>query len=409
MSPIETDDNLRQMGGQWFRALGISQEAFAANPYPVYRHWQRESPIKEVAPGQWMVLNYADVRTVLMDPRFVKRNPLPDAPPDKFAHLPEMSPSMLVVNPPAHTRLRTLVNRAFQPRQLERLRPFIEDLAENLLNEMDGQTSADLVEHFAFPLPALVIAELLGVPSSDRSHFRSLSQRIALMIDPTQSSDIKQAGAQARWELLDYFHGLVEDKMAHPGEDLLSALIVEQDQDGKLSAGEVLTMALLLLVAGHETTTNLISMGALRILNTPDALSALHADASLYPNAVEECLRFESPVQLDGRMAKEAVNLSGVEIPEGAGVTVVLAQANRDPEVFSDPDVFDIYRHPNPHMAFGRGIHICLGSALARMEGTIALQHLFQRPVTIDSEPVYNPNVLLRGLKSLKVAVSSPF
>lgn len=399
------DEAMMQLSGKWFHALGISQAQFAANPYPVYRHWQQTSPIKELAPGQWMILNYDDVRNILMDGRFIKRTPVPRTPPPKFHTLPVLSPSMLVTNPPDHTRLRSLVNRAFQPKHLERLRPYIAELAGELLDSFVNNGGGNLVEDYAFPLPALVIAELLGVPAKDRNLFRSLSQKIALMIDPTQEPAIRQQGQEARWELLDYFHHLAQQKKQNPGDDLLSALLQVQGQEGTLSAGELLTMSLLLLVAGHETTTNLISLGTYRLLMTPSALDELRLHPELWASAVEECLRFESPVQLDGRMAQQDVRMGDQIIPEGASVTLVLAQANRDPRVFPNPDTFDIHRHPNMHLAFGRGIHMCLGASLARMEATIAFSQLFRYSLELHGEPVFNPNVLLRGLKSLPLLV----
>lgn len=404
---MSVDDRMRQMSGQWFHALGISQEDFAANPYAVYRRWQDQGSVREIAPGRWMVLGYEQVRTALTDPRFIKSTPPSYPIPESYQHLPEMAPSMLVVNPPAHTRLRSLVTRAFQPRHLERLRPFISALAEDLLDEMSRQSSSDLVEDYALPLPALVIAELLGVPLEDRPLFRGLSQKIALMVDPTQSADVRKAGATARWELLDYFHTLVQRKQDGPADDLLSDLAAGGDHEGSsLTAGELLTMALLLLVAGHETTANLISLGAYRIFSTPDALYELRGHQASYSDAVEECLRLESPVQLDGRMAQDDTVLGSTLIPQGASVTLVLAQANRDPAVFASPDSFDIHRNPNPHLAFGRGIHMCLGSSLARMEGAIALEHLFSRRVQVAGPALYQPNVLLRGLRRLPVKIS---
>lgn len=371
-----------------------------ANPYPLYRQWLQEHPRWEVDDGEWLLFRYEDVRRVLMEPAFAKGEPWTETPPPDFAHLPELSPSMLMQNPPDHTRLRGLVSQAFQPRHLERLRPFVTDLARDLADRIRHDGGGDLVSQFAFPLPALVIAELLGVPREDHGQFRQWSQHIARLLDPSQTPEAREKAVRARWELLDYFHQLIQAKRAHPGDDLLTELIQVESAGDRLSPGELLSMALLLLVAGHETTTNLLSMGTLALIEHPD----LERPRDHWHLAVEELLRYTSPVQLDARKTVAPVAFDGIAVPEGSWLTVVLGAANRDPAVFSDPDRLDLARQPNPHMAFGRGIHYCLGASLARMEAEIAFPILWETSWSLEGTPLWNENIVLRGLTALPVA-----
>lgn len=383
----------------WFSHLGLSQAEFMANPYPVYQEWRETHPIWRVADGHYLILDYAAVREVFQDGRFIKGATNGTMPaPAEYRHLPLIEPSMLMSDPPAHTRLRGLVNQAFQPRHLTRLAPYIEATAEALWQKIRAEGGGDFVADFAFPLPALVIAELLGVPKSDQPKFRSWSQRIAKILDPSQSPTARQDGVAARWELLDYFHRLIETKRTQKGNDLLSELIQAEEAGDRLSPGELLSTALLLLVAGHETTTNLLSMGTLALI-TEEA-----EEPTDWARAVEELLRFTSPVQIDARMARESLTLGGVEIPEGSRVTLVIGSANHDPAVFSRPDGLWWDRPSNPHMAFGRGIHFCLGAGLARLEAGIGFPLVWgsEKP-RLAGLPVWNSNIVLRGLSTLPI------
>lgn len=389
----------------WLTRLGLRQSQLMENPYPIYHRWQVEHPIWEVDPGEWMLFQYEDVRQVLTGSAFTKGEAWVQTPPPNYSHLPELTPSMLMSDPPVHTRLRGLVNQAFQPRHLKRLEPFIAETAQAFVDRLTTEGGCDLVSQFAFPLPALVIAELLGVPRADHGQFREWSQRIARLLDPSQTPEARQKGVDARWQLLDYFQALIDEKRTHPADDLLSELVRVQLEGEHLGPGELLSMALLLLVAGHETTTNLLSMGTLALIEHPETPHP-NPEANWH-DAVEELLRWTSPVQLDGRFLSESQEVGGRTLPEGAWVTVVIGAANHDPDVFANPDVLDLSRHPNPHLAFGRGIHFCLGAGLARMEASIAFPILWRRDWKLDGQPLWNENIVLRGLTALPIAPAS--
>lgn len=383
----------------WMARLGLRQSELMENPYPLYDQWRSEHPLWEVDDGQWLCFSYDDVRTILTNPAFIKGEPWTETPPAVYSHLPELSPSMLMSDPPVHTRLRGLVNQAFQPRHLKRLEPFITDVAENRVRELIDQGGGDLVSQLAFPLPALVIAELLGVPQDDHEQFRKWSQHIARLLDPSQTSEARQKSVEARWELLDYFDHLIAVKRREPSDDLLSELIQAEEAGDRLSPGELLSMALLLLVAGHETTTNLLSMGTLALIEHPH-LERPQKDWHL---AVEELLRYTSPVQLDARLTSDEVKVHDITIPPNNWITVVIGSANRDPKVFESPDELNLARTPNPHLAFGRGIHFCLGAGLARMEAAIAYPLLWTTNWRLSGRPLWNENIVLRGLTALPV------
>lgn len=386
----------------WLNRLGMNQAQLMQDPFPTYHQWQAEHPVWEVEPGQWMVFGYENVRQVLGDAAFIKGEAMPETPPENFAHLPEMPPSMLMSDPPNHTRLRSLVTQAFQPRHLERLRPYVEQLSGELIGDLLSSGGGDLVSQFAFPLPAQVIAELLGVPRSDHEQFREWSQRVARLLDPSQTPEARTNAIQARWELLDYFFRLIETKRRNPKDDLLSELIAAESFGDRLTAGELLAMALLLLVAGHETTTNLLAMGTLALIEHPecDRPRASHP----WHDAIEELLRYTSPVQLDARRVADSIQVGSTTLSPGDWVTLVIGSANRDPHVFDQPDHLDLARRPNPHLAFGRGIHFCLGAGLARLEAEVALPALWNTSWTLKGTPLWNENIVLRGLTALPVA-----
>lgn len=362
------------------------------------------------ATGDWWAVRHQEAVRVLSDARFVKgaAQVLPELPP-AYGHLPPLQPSMLLRDPPDHTRLRGLVSRAFVPRMVEGLAPRIAALAGELLQPWAAGGRFDLVESFALPLPATVIAELLGVPAEDRGRFQAWSRRVVGLLDGTQPDEARRAGQAAQLELLDYLHGLVTRRRsgtaAGHGADLIGALLAAEAEGDRLSPGELLTMCSLLLIAGHETTTNLISVGMLRLLEDPAQLEILRRRPEVLPTAVEELLRFVSPVHLDGRIAAEDVELGDQRIAAGQWVIAVLASANRDDAVFAAPDRLDVTRARNPHLAFGRGIHFCLGAPLARLEARIAFAALLEAfpllALDPDAAPVWKTNLVIRGLESL--------
>ena len=387
----------------------LKGENFITSPYAVYRCLREEAPVAWVPwsedTGQWWITDYATCAEVLRDQRFskdiVKRfNPEEATPIDR---------SMLFRDPPAHTRLRNLVNRSFTPRTIERLAPRIETLVDELLDGLDRDGGGDFMAAFALPLPVTVIAELLGVPSGDRPAFRRWSADLIGASDATNQSEAGyDAALAAEASIAQYFRDMMTLRRLRPTEDLTSLLLQVHDAGDRLDEGELLGMLTLLLVAGHETTVNLLGNGLAALMESPAAWERLRADPSLADSAVEEMLRYDAPVQrATFRWSLEATEVAGVVIPEGASVAVVIGSANRDGEQFPDPDRLDIARTPNRHLAFGRGIHFCLGAPLARLEGRLALEGLTRRwaGATIAEGVVRRPNTAFRGFRHLPIRI----
>jgi cytochrome P450 len=357
----------------------------------------------------WVITRYADARAALADPQLIKdwRTLWPGnaAPDDGFASL---DTHMLSTDPPDHDRLRRLVTKAFTARRIEQLRPRVTEVTTSLLDAMPADDQVDLLEAFAFPLPITVICELLGVPDSDRADFRAWTQAVL------STGEASAEPGTAAMEMAGYFTALVADKRAHPADDLLSALIDARDAGDGLSERELLGMLFLLLVAGHETTVNLIGSGTLALLLSPGELARLRADSSLLPGAVEELLRYTSPVNhATFRFTAQAVKIGGTLIPAREAVLVAIASANRDPDRYPAPDRLDIGRDAGGNLAFGHGIHYCLGAPLARMEGVIAFGALLSRfpGMTLAVPPDslrWRPSTLIRGLETLPVHLSLP-
>ena len=387
-------------------------DEFVQNPYAIYERLRAEGPVSRVAmPGGhpvWVITRYADARAALADPRLVKdwRRLFPGSaagPDDGFAAL---DTHMLSTDPPDHHRLRRLVTKAFTARRIEQLRPRVAEITASLLDAMPTGGQVDLLEAFAFPLPITVICELLGVPDSDRANFRAWT-RAVLSIDDT--SDEPETAAM---EMAGYFTALVADKRARPADDLLSGLLAARDAGDGLSERELLGMIFLLLVAGHETTVNLIGSGTLALLLSPGEMARLRADRSLLPGAVEELLRYTSPVNhATFRFTAEPVEVGGTLIPAREAVLVAIGSANRDPGRYPAPDRLDIGRDVGGNLAFGHGIHYCLGAPLARMEGEIAFGGLLSRfpgmALAVPPESLrWRPSTLIHGLETLPVRLS---
>ncbi|HZV53169.1 MAG TPA: cytochrome P450 [Candidatus Dormibacteraeota bacterium] len=390
--------DVRTMGG------GDLLPLLQRDPYPFYEQLRRSGPVVW-APSleRWLVTGHPEVVEVLRDERFSAdrrkwRGFEPVVEPGR-----EGARSMLVVDPPDHTRLRTLVQKAFTPRVVERLRPRIEALVKEALDEAEARGSMDLVADLAYPLPVTVIAELLGVPVEDRSAFRRWSDALVGALDPVALTDRRSAVLAARDALHAYLERVVAERRAAPRDDLISRLVEAEEQGDRLSGPELLAMGVLLLVAGHETTVNLIGNGINALLAHPDQLARLRDEPELIEPAVEELLRYDSPVQLTGRVALEELELGGRRVEPGQMLMLLLGAANRDPRVFAEPERLDLGRDPNPHLAFGRGIHFCLGAPLARLEGQIAIRELVRRFPTLRlaGTPERRPTVTLRGFASL--------
>lgn len=381
---------------------------FAANPYPYYAELRAQGPVHRVriseGPEAWLIVGYDAVRTALADDR-LKKDWWAAGMMDENAEDSPLFKHMLDSDPPHHTRLRKLVAREFTSRRVEALRPRVQEITDELLDAMlaapDGR--ADLVETLAFPLPMTVICELIGVPDIDRSAFRAWSNEIVAPTDPSAVNDAIRA-------MTAYLVDLIEQKRGVPGDDLLSALIRTSEEGGdRLSRDELVGMAFLLLVAGHETTVSLISNGVRALLQHPDQLAALRADTSLLDNAVEEMLRYDGPVETaTWRFTSEPVEIGGTVIPAREPILIALASASRDPERFAAADEFDITREPRGHVAFGHGIHFCLGAPLARMEARIAIGALLDRcsDLALDCPAdalTWRPSMLIRGTEQLPI------
>ncbi|MET9801074.1 cytochrome P450 [Streptomyces sp. NPDC006368] len=385
-------------------------EDFNANPYPYYAKLRESGPVHHVRTRfdneMWLIVGHAEARAALADARLSK-SPATAG----FRMLDEgaVGPHLLVLDPPDHTRLRKLVAREFTGRRVEALRPRVQRITDELLDAMDGpERRADLVDALAFPLPITVICELLGVPAGDRDRFRAWSTEIVAPTDPDPAGGAVHALAR-------YLDELIEDKRrSRPTDDLLSALLRTRAEDGdRLSAAELRAMAYLLLIAGHETTVNLISNGVRALLDHPAQLAALRADFGLLDGAVEEMLRYDGPVETGTvRFAREPVEVGSTVIPAGAAVLVGIGAGDRDPARFAGPDRFDIHRDTAGHLAFGHGIHYCLGAPLARMEARIALRALLERFPSLALDPSagpldWLPGLLMRGVRRLPVRWTS--
>lgn len=387
-------------------------EGFVQDPHGFYRQLRPEGPARPVIlPGGWpgwLVTSYEDARRLLADPRLGKDRTelLKLLPPGKEGRLASpLTADMLLSDPPVHTRLRRLVAKAFTIRAVEQLRPRIEQAADELLDAVPAGVTVDLIEAYALPLPIIVISELLGVPADDRADFSAWALTIVGNAAPEDMAKASQA-------MTAYLTALIEDKKAHPAEDLLSELVHVTDEGSRLSPGETLAMAFLLLIAGFETTVNLIGNGVLTLLQHPGQLALLRGDPALIPGAIEEILRFDGPVHIaTPRFTAEPVPAGETEIPADQLVHISLLAANRDGDRFPDPDRFDITRQTAGHLTFGHGIHHCIGAPLARLEGQIAIGHLLRRfpDITFDEDPAalrWRDSTLLHGLSSLPVRVS---
>ncbi|HEY7437343.1 MAG TPA: cytochrome P450 [Methylomirabilota bacterium] len=385
---------------------------FVADPYPMYHRLRAEDPVHRSPLGFWVLTRYADVMAMLRDPRLIKE-PIAAFVAARFgmaAPPPGLGLSMLDRDPPDHTRLRGLVSKAFTPRALEGLRSHIQKIVDDLLADAAGKGEMDLIEEFAYPLPVRVICEMLGVPVKDHERFKQWGLDIARGLDAIMlppDSEVGQRSVSGRRALAGYFRELIAGRRAAPRDDMLTALIAAEEAGDKLNEEELLATCILLLVAGHETTVNLIGNGTLALLRHPDELRKLRENPGLIGTAVEELLRFDGPVQRTARIPSEDITLGGQTIGKGEMVMPFLGAADRDPAQFPDPDRLDITRADNRHIAFGMGIHFCLGAPLARMEGQIAINTLLARLPKLalaTDRPQFRQSLTLRGLETLPVS-----
>ena len=347
-----------------------------ANPYPYYAELRNKAPVIWLEPFQsWALSRYADVDFALRNPQIFSSSVFTAEALGDLNPVPEV-PWILDMNPPDHTRLRKLANKGFAPRLIRALEPRVRAITQELIEALRSQPEGDLVATLSGPLPTTVIAEMLGVEPERRDDFKVWSDDVVRATgrptDETERAQIRKSEA----ELRAYFEQMIERRRTEPGEDVITALVQAEEERDMLSSKEILALAVLLLLAGNETTTNLIGNAVLTLLTHPEELAKVRADRSLVPALVEEVLRYNSPVQVIFRRTAQDVELEGGKIPAGQNVFLLLGSANRDERQFPEPDRFDIARNPQDHVAFGYGIHYCLGAPLARLEGRSALQAL---------------------------------
>jgi cytochrome P450 len=427
LRPLQTA--ARCVTGAWgvFVGRSLVHPGFVKNPYPLYRWLRERHPVRRdpLAPV-WVVTRYADVLTILRDPRF-KKDPfgpqrLPKlvreqlaVPRGESVRSSRESISMLFLDPPEHTRVRGLFAAAFTPRTLEALRPRVQQITDRWLDRVDRGKGArmDLIADLAYPLPVTVIAELLGFPPEDYERIKKWSDNLAAALGLNPTPEQQARSGTAREEIRTYFDAIAARLRRHPGDNLISRLLAISDEAGGesgegLSPDELFANAVLLLAAGHETTTNLIGNGMLALLRNPDQLRVIRDDPSLTASAVEELLRYDSPVQITSRVAGEDMSLAGQNLRRGDILLGLIGAANRDPAQFSDPDRLDVRRQDNKHLAFGSGPHFCLGAALARMEGETAIRTLVARypDLRLEKQKLqWHKGLTFRGVKALLLAL----
>ncbi|HUP87424.1 MAG TPA: cytochrome P450 [Acidimicrobiales bacterium] len=399
-------------------AFETSDPGFRRDPYPRYAELRDDDELHRTPDGLWVLTRYEDVLAAVRDPA-LSSHPR-HSPTRRREAAGEPIPLigdgtieiMLLADAPDHTRLRRLANKAFTPRAVEALRPRIVELVDGMLDQAIEATAGggtwDLMEGLAAPLPVMVICDLLGVPIEDQDQFKPWSEAIARMLDPDVDAAALGQAVPAVLGFVQYFSTLIEERRAAPRADLLSALIAAESEGEKLTQQELFAMIILLFIAGHETTTNLIGNGTLALLRNPAELARLREDPSLAVAATEELLRYDSPVQVTARTATVDLSLNGLELAKGESVICGLAAANRDPGFVDEPEVLRLERGTPNHVSFSNGMHYCLGAPLARLEGQIAFSAMAQRFPTMalaDDSPPYRDHFVLRGLAALPVTV----
>jgi cytochrome P450 len=392
-----------------------SDPAFIADPYPVYERLRDDHPILwNPATSQWLISRHGDVDRSLRDRRLGRtylhqsthaEMGRPD-PPAWHAPFHELNDAgMLDLEPPDHTRLRRLVLKAFTPRTVEAMRPRIQAIVDGLLDAVAGAGEIDLIADYVEPLPVTVIAELLGIPEADRHHLRPWSRDICLMYELDPPDESAHKAVQASIEFGDYLRALLTERRRKPGDDLISGLAAVVDDGDTLTETELIATCVLLLNAGHEASVNGAGNSWWTLFRHPDALARLGADPALIPTAIEELLRFDTPLSLFERWVLAPIEIHGVQLDRGDEIAMLFGSSNRDGRVFERPDEVDLARDPNRSLSFGAGIHYCLGAPLAKLELGIAFETLLRRAPRLElvETPRWKPTFVLRGLESLRV------
>ncbi|GAA3152796.1 cytochrome P450 [Streptomyces rameus] len=390
---------------------------FLADPYPAYAELRARGRVIRYDPtDQWLVPHHADVSALLRDRRLGRtyRHRFTHEDFGRSAPPPEHEPfhtlndhGMLDLEPPDHTRIRRLVSKAFTPRTVERLEPYVRGLARELAGGLVRNGGGDLLADVAEPLPVAVIAEMLGIPQADRAQLRPWSADICGMYELNPSADTAARAVRASQEFSEYLRRLIADRRKEPRDDLMSGLIAAHDEGDRLTEQEMVSTAVLLLNAGHEATVNATVNGWWALFRRPDQLAALRADHSLVPSAVEELMRYDTPLQLFERWVLEDIEIDGTTIPRGSEIAMLFGSANHDPAVFADPGRLDLAREDNPHISFSAGIHYCIGAPLARMELAASMTALLEQAPTLAlaAEPERKPGFVIRGPAALRVEV----
>ncbi|GHK04270.1 cytochrome P450 [Streptomyces sp. NPDC003753] len=391
--------------------------AFVADPYPAYAELRARGRVHWFEPtGQWLVPHHADVSALLRDRRlgrtyqhrFTHEEFGRTAPPPEHEPFHTLNDhGMLDLEPPDHTRIRRLVSKAFTPRTVEQLKPYVRDLAGELVARLVEAGGGDLLTDVAEPLPVAVIAEMLGIPEADRGQLRPWSADICGMYELGPSEETAHRAVRASVEFSEYLRELIAERRKEPGEDLISGLIAAHDEGDRLTEQEMISTCVLLLNAGHEATVNATVNGWWALFRHPDQLAALRADHSLVPSAVEELMRYDTPLQLFERWVLDEIEIDGTVIPRGAEIAMLFGSANHDPAVFDAPERLDLTREDNPHISFSAGIHYCIGAPLARIELAASMTALLEKAPTLRlaAEPERKPNFVIRGLEGLRVEV----
>lgn len=388
---------------------------FIADPYPAYAELRADAPVlHDEATDHWLVSRYEDVNALLRDRRFgrtyhhLATHADMGRPEEPEWHAPFWNlirAGILDMEPPDHTRVRRLVAKAFTPRYVEGLRPMVQRITDSLVDEVSGAGEFDMLPTIAEPLPVAVIAEMLGVPEQDRVHLRPWSADICKMYELNPPLESQQDAVRASTEFSQYLRELSRERRKAPLDDLISALTQVVDEGDKLTEDELVGTCVLILNAGHEATVNSTLIGWWTLFRHPDRLKELRQDGTLLPAAVEELLRFDTPLQMFERWVLEPFELHGQEIPRGAELGLLFGSANRDPSAFDRPDELDLAREPNPHLTFGNGIHFCLGAPLGRLELQTSFATVMDRlpDLELAEEPRWKPGYIIRGLDGLRV------
>jgi cytochrome P450 len=389
--------------------------AFVANPYPAYAELRERGPIHRYEPtNQWLIPRYEDVNGLLRDRRFGRtylhlgthrEMGRPEDPDYTDAFWWLIRNGILDMEPPDHTRVRRLVAKAFTPRRVEELRPTVQSIMNSLVDRVAGAGEVDLISALAEPLPVTVIAELLGIPERDRHHLRPWSAEICRMYELAPTEEDGRAASKAALEFSAYLRELIGERRRNPTGDLISGLVEVVDQGERLSEDEMIGTCVLVLNAGHEATVNVTGNGWWSLFRNPDQLELLRREPELLAKAVEELMRYDTPLQMFERWVLEDVEIHGVEVSKGSELALLFGSANHDPDVYGRPDELDVTREHNPHMSFGAGIHFCLGAPLARVELQTSFGTLLRRFPNMElvEEPGWKPNYIIRGLRELRV------